>query len=686
MQLAFIRSLYHFFYGGGSTPKFDKNSFSIQSNTYVTAKQGDITFASELQSTTDFLLGGFNYEVTTIPVSTELSGINKRFVGDDGMYDLQSAVLEFQRTAPGMRITRTEIEALAKSSVTNDSHEAYILNMLISWLLAKFYKDNGSVEGKLEIKYSGYEDSHVRMKFNDVTDEHTTEYELGAPVEILPDVEIQQRLATKYWDKPYVLRYPATSRGAASFYLLHAFGRSKRSDINIDINLESVDFDNLYVEPIGGPSYALSIDDVPWDNPETLWSWMMDYVLLNRLEHAFGAAFELLSSIAMQPKPSFQESVVWQETALQINIAKFTPTRARIPANLEGEAYRLESESSQLIKEDVRSPVLFLICGAIINYAMWVSLYALMDNETMDLSDWRAGIQGHMGAMQVFRNRDMRAALVSIIFGKEITSLMNENCFLTFSPGLMPTRKHVTVDKVKEPGYTSRLILESIVPYVSGALLLGVVSSDFRTISCLRSSNSITADDYGTYSVEEAIQLSTLYRVFGHDITISHDRTAEEYLMFANTSECVPCTSTIIGNTRYFDRVTAVSNLRTLGRHSSLLPLATYKNKATTTYTIAKPEIMVVKLGLRNVKVRHAQVVHDKKKEVKFHVAGRKMYAEETLVHSRNRTMPDFRYEQEITALQRPIATGKAQEPQGPPLVDALAPEGVEATPASTVE
>nr|UVG55923.1 putative capsid protein [Poaceae Liege totivirus 2] len=667
MQIAFVKSLFNFVFGGGSTPTYPLGEYTIINESLLTVDQRGQRFNTQTLLSTDFSAAVFNYNVTEVPVSTDFSGINRRFISDDGTYDFAQAANEFQRMVPGLRISRTEIEALARSSIVDDSHEAYILNMLISWFLATIYKQSNGIGKVAQVKKRVYSDSHVEIPFSGAEADVLVDYSLGPPVDSFPDVDIVQRMSSTYWEKPLVLRYPGESRKAATFYLMHLYGREKRSSISADIDIPAVDFDNLSLDPVGGKFYAFNPDDVEWDNPTMMWVWIRDYVVLNRVEHAFAAALELLSAMAFHPMPSFQESTVWERTALNINLARFTPTRARIPANLEGEPYKYDNEAKELMSGEALNPSLYLLAGSILNYAMWYGLYSIMDNEITSCDDWRAKVSTGSDSLSIIRSKDMRSAIASVLFGKEVITVCNDNAFMTFDPRDMPFIPQLAGYKVKEDGYPKTLPLEILHPYVSGALLHGTVSVDLRTCAHLRSSGTVATDDAGAVSPEDACILASIYRLFGHEVSMGDGWSRTQYDMYANSRESILNVATVLQKVHHSNKITLFGSQAREGRNALIMPIGLHKYSAETHYTTVMPMIRVVKCRTSNTPVRHMQVLQDRRKPVVFNVSGRKVVFHEKLSHLRIRPQMDF-YEGhgEVAPQQAQIAISSAPAREAP--------------------
>jgi len=646
--------------GQAFEPRFGDGRFTMVNKTMAHAKIAGVTYSSNLELSSNFQISGFKYGRTTPAPKTSYYGYNKKYLDEDGVYDPLRAIDEYSRTAPGLRLSKTDLTALATTSNMPDSHEAYIFNMLISWYKARLYVDMNGKDNLLTIKQSPYKDSHVTMSWFDTSDDVEIQTELGPPAgDDFSDIGFAQRNLENFWERPYVLRYTSTNIAQASFYLLHVFGRTRSSILNADIDIPGLDTHQLLLDGVGGLVFsAIAPDAVPWGRPETLWLWIMDYVRLNRVEHAFAAALEMLGSITAQPMPSYQESNMWQHAELTLNLASFSPVRARVPSNLTGEPNVYDLNAQQITLEEGRAPQNFLAVSSVLNYAMWMGLYALTDNYATDCADWHSVFISRDAELAILGTQEARAALISLITGKEIITTSTPNCHMTFNLSQMADIKKLQASVVHEAGYDSNIYLHGVPSYVSGSLLLGAAACDTDATCHLKSMYSFSVDKYGTCGVQDALKLASTYRLFGHEVILSHEKSGELYPTYANVSDSVIAAYELMARTRPFDMVRVIDSEPREGR-SDLIPAANgLFLHGEVLVTIEMPKIDITSWGKRRTVHRPVMIVQSRRKAVTFKVASTSEYTQ-TQFKVRNRAeivRQDFHEAVVLPAPSHPVA------------------------------
>ncbi|QGY72631.1 putative coat protein [Plasmopara viticola lesion associated toti 3] len=622
MQTSFIESIATTGFSKEFEPRFEQGRFTLVNRSVAKANQGGHEYATNLELSTNFQIAGMKPTARAGLPETDLSGINKKYIDDSGVYNMNLALDEFTRKAPGMRMTRIEAEAFAKSSITTDSHEAFIYNMLVSWIKALIYNDTSGKEGKFHVKQSAYSDSHVTVGVKGQVSDVLHEIELGPPVQDYnSETPFVMRNSTNYWLSPYVIRISNKSVKQAAFYYSHTFGRDGDSPLNVDIPIPGLDMHQTLIEPTAGSLPAIvDFEEVPWDRPDIIWTWIKDYVSLNRVEGAFASAFETLASVHSQPMPSYQESAHWHKSKQNLTLAPFTPTRARIPGNLEGEPYSEDLNARDFILDDTSSPRKYLMTSAVATYMSWMGLYAIVDNYSRECVDWRTAFITGDEEMGVLTQLHARAALISIIVGKDVTTCMTQNCHISYDISAMADQDEVIFDIVHEELYPMSVKLEGPVPYVSGSLLLGAVSCDVLAMRHLHSIIEAESDDRGTMSVQDGMNLVHIYRLFGHEVELQHSRSGEVYKLFSSYKECVVSPSLLLDRTRDFDMVTAASQIVRDGRNSDLPPVEVFRRGEKISMVVGKPNLVLVHYGSRQRPVRPTAMLKKRRQEIKFKV------------------------------------------------------------------
>jgi hypothetical protein len=588
----------------------------------ATVKAVGNTYTSNLQLSTDFQVTGLPVVVNHYDGEGDYIGYNRRYISDGGMYDVAAALEEFSKVSYGRRLAKAEIETFLANQVGVDSHESFIYNMLVTWYKAKLYKDTRGTDGILKVKQSPYKDSHVVIGYHNQTSEITHEIELGLPnPDAVEDIDLQFRKDANFWDRPFVLRYNGQARGQTEFYLFHVLGRTKESALNVDINIEPLDTSELLMDPVSAQEHtAIQVDNVPWTKPEILWMWITDYVRLNRVEHAFAAALELLGALSAQPMPSYQESNHWQYMLHKVTLAKFSPTRARIRSNLDGEPYVQDTQALEFMEKEAPHPKNFLLISAIVNYYSWVGLHALVDNYSRGLTDWSNVFQCTDEELSLLTTPMARAACVSAVTGKEFVTCANKAAHLVYDIYPMAEHLRVTFDEVLEDGYHSFVDLEGPHPYVSGSLVLGTVSGDMATTSHLKALQKFSVDKYGTTSVEGALTAMTAYRLFGHQLQVVHERSGEQYPVYANSRECVVAPTSLLDRTRDYDMLALTDATVRVGRNDNLPHPTTLRGHSDITLTISQPVLQAVSWQRRQQPLSVAMHLPGRRRSVTFKI------------------------------------------------------------------
>nr|UVG55925.1 putative capsid protein [Poaceae Liege totivirus 3] len=614
---------------------------------------------------------------------TDLQGVNKKYVDDSGVYNVMLALDEFTRKVPGMRMNRADIEGFARSSNTTDSHEAFIYNMLVSWIKAMLYADTGGKDGKFKVKQAAYTDSHVTVGIRGQVTEVEHEITLGVPVEDWnPNTDFTMRIDSNYWLSPYVIRISNRSSQQVAFYYAHMFGRDGDSPLNVDVPIPALNMKDVLIEPTSGVlPHVIDFESVPWDRPDIIWLWIKDYVSVNRVESAFAATFETIAAIHAQPMPSYQESAHWHKSYQHLVLAPFTPTRARIPGNLEGEPYTENLNARDFIVDDTSSPRKYLMTAAVATYMSWMGLYSIVDNYSRECVDWRAAFLTGEDEMGVLTQMFARAALISTVVGKDVTTCMNKNCHIRYDISAMAEHDTIAFDIVHDADYPKSVKLEGPVPYVSGSLLLGAVSSDVLAMRHLHSIVTAESDSKGTFSVQGATNLAHIYRLFGQEVELEHERSGEIYNLFAPVHECVISASSILDRTRDFDRVKAPSNTVREGRSSALPPIELFRSPTKISMVISKPNLVLTKYGRRNRPVKPTAMLKQRRQAIKYRVKANVVF-ERVAMRANTHGKPvksDFHEVQIEPAPKRPMQLEN-------PVVTPIGGANAEDEPVETVE
>jgi len=428
MNKQFIKDTLNVDFARNYRPVIKDGRFTMVNNTIVTASQSGANYRADLSLSTDFQYAGREKQTYVNDGYTDYSGFNKKYISEDGVFDPMAALSEFSRVHAEKRIVKEDTFAVLGRQIQTDSHEAFILNMLITWLKARLYKDNQCTDEILKVKTQPYRDAHVVVALDQAAEEHEHEIELGFPVdpEELVGAMWVLRARDNYWARPFVSHYSAGAPSQAQFYLSHVMGRKVTTALNFDVELPGLDTRELLLDEVNGSNeLPADFSEIPWTQPDIIWSWVMDYIKLNRLEQAFAAALETLGALSAQPMPSSMEATQWQKCKLTVVVAAFSPTRARIRSVLEGDPYKPFAAAEEFLIHEVSTMNHFLTACAITNYYMWYGLYTLLHNEARQRSDWRTVFTSVADELHVLYTPVMRAACISVITGREYSSCMS---------------------------------------------------------------------------------------------------------------------------------------------------------------------------------------------------------------------------------------------------------------------
>jgi hypothetical protein len=383
------------------------------------------------------------------------------------------AVSDLARVGAERRIFKEDTLALISKNLRNDSHEAFIMNMLQSWMRAYLYEQNAyqrsgdmprlasleeseiigpdgtrsrvvSATGEpvLIVKSSGYSDNHVQMPGPFGMDVHEHEIILGPPVNEMEYGHVASavmRNKDNYWSRPYVLHYNAATAAQETFYLLHTLGRTQVSALNTDFALPGIDPSQLLLDPVNAASdVRIDPDAVPWHKPDILYMWALEYATMNRVEHAFTAAMEVLSYAAAQPVYAGAEAQAWNSCALVFRIPRFSPTRAVVRTALHGEPYLPTGMPHEVLMRDETAPHQFTT-GTLLNYLAMYGLYCVVANEARAYDNWRDVFVTTTGDLSVLRDAAALPLLVSAVTGQEVPTCMMDGCSVSYDMTAMAT-------------------------------------------------------------------------------------------------------------------------------------------------------------------------------------------------------------------------------------------------------
>ncbi|APG76057.1 hypothetical protein 1 [Wuhan insect virus 27] len=608
MPLNFVNSLTNFSVSRKYVPSVKNGRFSVINDTVATMHAANSTYNCDLQLRTDFFYSGANTKLVEIDCHSSYYGYNRKYIDENGAYDPSLAIEEFARVAPEKRVVKSDVMALLQSHTQRDSHEAYLFNMLISYGFALLKKMNNDKLETLNISTPEYRDSHYQVNLADSTGAITQEIELGVPndCEEMDQPLWDLRREDNYFKKPYYLHYNAASRGQEVFYLSHVFGRKRRSRVNFDLDISGIDTEQLTLDPLNGKGYLpASYDGVPWDKPETLWMWIVDYVKLNRLEQNFAPVVECFAAVATQPLWESSEACVWQLAKKVVSLSSFSPTRARLRTNLDGEPYVVDPEAVSFLYNEVVDPASYLYTAVVANYYELYGLYTLLDNEAANRENWRDVYTSTIDDLGVIKTHLCRAACVSVVTGLEIGTTMHEGCFTYYDTSDMSFCEELT-DCVSLDGSPATIPITTIPAPVSGSLVLGTLSGPFATVQHLKGLQKLPVheDRKHAYNAIEVVQLANVYRLFGNDTTFQSLYGQKMINPWATAATCVTQMHSTGATPVFDDGYLIVQSEPRGGRHYVIPNLRSLTARDEATLTIRQPMLTVTDFQKRTLEAR----------------------------------------------------------------------------------
>jgi hypothetical protein len=541
MSKTFINSLADVDFMNDYKVRVQKGRFTLVNCTTLEVNTGGAPFVANLELTSDFQAVGANVKSMIRSSFSDYSGINNRYVGEDGVFNAGAALSDFAKNGLERRVVKEDTLSILSKHTQVDSHEAFIYNMLVTWLKAELYTANKDTGLKLKVANEPYTDSHVRMRAYGTLVEGEVHVDLGPPVDddTIEGTSWVMRDKDNYWDRPYVLHYNASDPKQETFYLYHVLGRNIVSPLNFEVAIPGLDSDELLLDPVNSDRVNPAVGSEPkWDAPNLIWMWIMDYVTLNRLEQQFASALELLGAVAFQPRWTSMEATWWGKAQIVVTLPEFSPTRARIRTALEGDSYVPSALAHEFMVEEAHAPRNFLMSSAYLNYAMWYGYYTIFYNAMEDNENWRDVFGSTAQQLHITKSPAARAGLISMITGKEKSTCFSAGCGMFIETQGMAPFKSLPVAECYDGTVGDTIPLDYLPAPVSGNLILGTCVSQFTTTAHLAGTQYIPT---GMTSVEYeyATSIANIYRLFGHEVTFRDMSTGEDKTPWAPVHDLV---------------------------------------------------------------------------------------------------------------------------------------------------
>jgi len=626
MPSNFLQTFFNYDLSKDYVPSVADGRFSIANKTVASLQNAGQTYLADLDLRTDFQFAGKNKAVRFTANHSDFSGYNKKYITDTGVYDPKLAMEEFARSAFDRRVVKEDTFAQISSFVQGDSHNAFLYNMLISWQRAYLYASQRGQDEILKIRTSPYRDSHVTIPLDAGDEDHTSLIELGIPYEgDFQVIDFPVRNALNFWSSPYVLRVPGPTMTQVSFYMAHCFGRNNVSNLNAEIAIPCPKFERILLDIIGGDaSTPAGFDNIPWHQPDTLWSWIIEYVTLNRLQQPFAAVLETFMAMAIQPQWSSAEACAWQQIVFTVVLGEFSPTRGRIRSNLEGEAFFTDPTAYEFVTDLARSPVTMLQTSAILNYYALYGLYTVLHNEARSRDNWEDVFTSTVAELQILLSPAARAALISTLTRQQFATCMDSGAYIHYDTTnismnrLLPSSKSTSGDPLFKDG----VMIDAIYAPVSGSLILGAVCGDFETtchLAPLQETKTEGSFDV-FYDMSTMLKVCNTFRLFGHEVELRDTLTNSLSTPWATSTECIIEPASIEFKPTQRRRYVVVDSHPRMGRNHTIPNVVSLMEPSHFVVSIRKPTLRVVDWQKRTTACRPIVRANRKKVEVKFFV------------------------------------------------------------------
>lgn len=587
-------------------PVIPGGRFSITSETTAVLDHQNTKYVTDLSLRSDFSFANKKKKISFVQNYTNWAGVNKKYIDDSGDFNMAVAIDDFAKVAAEKRVIRGDVVRLLEQWPRRDSHEAFLYNMMITWGHAMLYRLTGGKEGVYNIVTRPYSDSHVIVADHvGRKTEMTHEIVIGVPATGGGNPGWILREEEKFWDRRYVLRYPNRSSAQEAFYLSHVLGRDQVSILNFDVAIPGLDTNQLMLDPIGtaahGGGIASNLDGSGFEDPDRVWSWVMDYVAVNRLHMQFASVFETFSAMCAQPGHSSAEACSWQQAALSLRLAIFSPMRGMIRTAFEGEEFCPYPDTLTMLLREGRVPDQFVQASALMNYYHLYGTYSLLHNEARARDQWRTVFESAEEALYNLDTPVARATAISAVIGQEVSTAMTDGCYMNYDYSDMYKVTRI-VDVQPVDGSTTSFDIDAIYAPVDGALLLGVAAGGLETTDHLMSVQTFEKRQFDgePMTSTEAHQIAVAYRLFGYDTVWATKYSRETVMTWANVASIIVDPAVLYFDNSKEDYFRALDAERRSGRSRTLPNIANFIEDGAV-MQIQKPRYKVTEHGDRKM-------------------------------------------------------------------------------------
>lgn len=530
-------------------------------------------------------------------------GYDRKMIDADGCFLGQEALLEQCKNYYDRYLTGRQVRADVINFKTRDSHVSHIYNMLTTWLYmyigectatgrqnvriqqdtVEVTRPDGTVRREedphsdpfFEVKMvaTGYNSSHHNvLNNNGMEDGSDFSVKVTLPYHFTAnDFNYASRNSENFLMSNFVISLPMMEPRAAAFILGHVGGRKGDNRVNFDIPVPPVTLGLIAVDTQGHSLQAI-MDYVYrkeiFSNSNDLMRWIQRYVTHNRLQYDFTLALEMLMRLAFLPTAHSMEAMWWvQNMVYTVSLPSYMPTRALLLTNLEGEPYFVHNELNSVMLRSQNDIGDIMLCAAITNYYVAYGIYALLDNEMINIDNWRDTFTGTSMVHSILDNFNAYTTVVKNIVGLDVQTIFDANAGIKYDLTGMETFRVENVIMMDDYVRNNSTIIPErrvvrinrLYAPVSGVLIDGAVNSRFRvtrhlaatmTIGKLYARSENQMDDDGILGRAQA------FRYLNHVLSWGYRNDEENFDTWAPAHEwCVEPASVYDYRGRYVKEI-----------------------------------------------------------------------------------------------------------------------------------
>jgi hypothetical protein len=345
-------------------------------------------------------------------------------------------------------------------------------------------------------------------------------------------------------DHTHVVYIPWLGAQANTFYYLHVLGRDDGDahPANFMFNIPGVNLTRFVFRwdagEHNGPADYAPPNDVGWTSPDTIWSYIIAYVKLNRVESTFAHVHEVMCRTCFYPEAASAEGWTYKKAGLDVYLPEPAYYRGKYEPLLKGEPYSSTAIGVELTFLDQLTAFKEVITGGLINYTSLLGLWATFYEYTLHYQDMNVAYT-HCNAdyTQLSEPHAQMAFAVGALTGRDPMTMFEPNIGVKFDirtymlGGLhswvreSTTGADVTGFDIQDHRLNT---VGSFHAPVSPSLLYGKVASVLTgTAHCTDGFKMADLNADTLFDYESALRIVNAYRLFGIDVTLK-ETTGEQ--------------------------------------------------------------------------------------------------------------------------------------------------------------